>query len=71
MVLILFLSPGMANMLRVWPEKSYQSYGEHLFLRAQVFSWHKLFFEDRESFEDKPRLGRPSTLKTHENEYYA
>ncbi|KAJ8960222.1 hypothetical protein NQ318_003946 [Aromia moschata] len=35
--------------------------------RMQVFEWLKRFKEGRETTEDDPRLGRPSTSKTDEN----
>ncbi|GFW54761.1 protein GVQW3 [Trichonephila clavipes] len=45
-----------------------QAYGRESLSQAQVFRWHKMFKEGRESEEDKPRAGRPSTSRTAENE---
>jgi len=44
-----------------------EAYGEHALLRSQVFKWFKAFSEGRESIEDEPRSGRPSTSKTDNN----
>ena len=32
-----------------------------------IFKWHKLFKDGRESVEDEPRAGRPSTSRTDDN----
>ncbi|KAJ8941705.1 hypothetical protein NQ318_023301 [Aromia moschata] len=40
---------------------------EYLY-RTQVFEWFKLFKEGRETTEDDPRPGRPSTSKMDEND---
>ena len=32
--------------------------------QTAVFKWHKLFKDGRESVEDEPRAGRPSTSRT-------
>ncbi|GFU16064.1 protein GVQW3 [Trichonephila clavipes] len=45
-----------------------QVYGKESLSQAQVFRWHNMFNEDRESVEDEPRAGRPSTSRTAENE---
>ncbi|KAJ8961743.1 hypothetical protein NQ318_021343 [Aromia moschata] len=42
-------------------------YGNECLSRTQVFEWFKRFKEERETTEDDPRLGRPSTSKTDEN----
>ncbi|KAJ8933231.1 hypothetical protein NQ318_008414 [Aromia moschata] len=38
-----------------------------MFIRTHVFEWFKRFKEGRETTEDYPRPGRPSTSKTDEN----
>ena len=48
-------------------EKLKRVYGEHVISRAQVFGWHEVFSDGRESVEDEPRSGRPCTSKTDEN----
>ncbi|GFX26104.1 protein GVQW3 [Trichonephila clavipes] len=45
-----------------------QAYGRESVSQAQGFRWHKMFKEGRESVEDEPRAGRPSTSRTTENE---
>ncbi|KAJ8958130.1 hypothetical protein NQ318_006066 [Aromia moschata] len=42
-------------------------YGDECLSRTQVFEWFKRFKEGRETTEDDPRPGRPSTSKTGEN----
>ncbi|KAJ8957992.1 hypothetical protein NQ318_001994 [Aromia moschata] len=39
-------------------------YGNECLSRTQVFEWFKRFKERRETTEDEPRPGRPSTSKT-------
>jgi hypothetical protein len=48
-------------------EKLKRVYGEHAVSRAQVFRWHKILLDGRESVEDESRAGRPCTSKTDEN----
>ena len=43
------------------------AYAEHFLWRAQVFRWHKVFLDGRETVEDEPRSGRPCTAKTDEH----
>lgn len=47
--------------------KLQQAYGDSVLSRAQVFRWFKAFSEGKESMEDEPRSGRPSTARTDEN----
>ncbi|KAJ8948156.1 hypothetical protein NQ318_009244 [Aromia moschata] len=42
-------------------------YGNECLSRTQVFEWFKRFKEGRETTEDDPRPGRPSTSKTDGN----
>ncbi|KAJ8940841.1 hypothetical protein NQ318_005287 [Aromia moschata] len=42
-------------------------YGNECLSRTQVFEWFKRFKEGRETTEDDPRPGRPSSSKTDEN----
>ncbi|KAJ8951792.1 hypothetical protein NQ318_019765 [Aromia moschata] len=42
-------------------------YGDERLSRTHIFEWFKRFKEGRETTEDYPRLGRPSTSKTDEN----
>ncbi|KAJ8940907.1 hypothetical protein NQ318_017498 [Aromia moschata] len=42
-------------------------YGNEGLSRSQVFEWFKRFKEGRETTEDDPRPGRPSTSQTDEN----
>ncbi|GFW83329.1 transposable element Tcb1 transposase [Trichonephila clavipes] len=51
------LGKSGASML----EMIQQAYGMESLSQAQVFRWHKMFKEGRESMEDEPRAGRPST----------
>ncbi|GFW95487.1 mariner Mos1 transposase [Trichonephila clavipes] len=48
-----------------------QAYGRERLSQAQVFRWHKMFKEGRESVEEEPHAGRPSTSRTTENEQSA
>ncbi|GFX38470.1 uncharacterized protein TNCV_2344431 [Trichonephila clavipes] len=48
-----------------------QAYGRESLSQAQVFRWHKMFKEGRESVVDELRAGRPSTSRTAENEQRA
>jgi len=43
------------------------AYGDAVLSSAQVFRWHKAFKDGRESNEDEPRAGRPSTSRTEKN----
>ena len=40
------------------------AFGEQCLSRARIFEWHKGFKEGRESVDDNPRSGRPTTSKT-------
>ena len=44
-----------------------RSYGQHAVSTAQVFRWHKVFLDGRESVEDEPSSGRRCASKTDEN----
>jgi len=44
-----------------------QAYGDSVLSRAQVFGWFKAYLEGRNSIENEPRSGRPSTSKNDEN----
>jgi len=44
-----------------------RAYGEHSLSRGHVIRLHKSFLEGRETVEDEPRAGRPSTSKTDDN----
>ncbi|KAJ8939419.1 hypothetical protein NQ318_020874 [Aromia moschata] len=46
---------------------SKQVYGNDCLSRKQVFEWFKRFKQERETTEDDPRPGQPSTSKTDEN----
>ncbi|GFW16290.1 protein GVQW3 [Trichonephila clavipes] len=45
-----------------------QGYDKETLSQAQVFRWHKMLKEGRESVEDEPRAGLPLTSRTAENE---
>ena len=47
--------------------KLQEAYGEDALSRAQIFRWFKGFSAGRDSIEDKPQSGRPTTSKTDEN----
>jgi hypothetical protein len=57
----------LAESATVAYEKLQKAYGEHSLSRAQVFSWHKYFWEGQERVEEKRRAGRPSTSETDDN----
>ncbi|KAG5329908.1 SETMR methyltransferase, partial [Acromyrmex charruanus] len=38
-----------------------KAYGDGALSQARVFAWHRMFKEGRESVQDEPRAGRPST----------
>ena len=40
------------------------AFGEQCLSRACIFEWHKRFKEVRDSVDDNPRSGRPTTSKT-------
>jgi len=40
------------------------AFGEQCLSRACIFKWHKRFKEGRDSVDDNPRSGRPTTSKT-------
>lgn len=42
-------------------------YGDETMAQSNVYNWYKLFKDGRETFEDEPRSGRPTTSKTEEN----
>ena len=44
-----------------------EAYGDQAMSRARVFEWHRIFREGEEGVDDKPRSGRPPSLKTDEN----
>lgn len=44
-------------------QKLQQAYGDSVFSRAQFLRRFKAYSKGRESIEDKPRNGRPSTIK--------
>ena len=48
-------------------EKLKRAYGEHALSTVQVFRWHNIFLDGRESVGDEPRSGRPCTSKTDEH----
>jgi len=43
------------------------AYGDAVLSSSQVFRWHKVFKDGRESVEDEQRTGRPSTSRTENN----
>ena len=43
------------------------AYEDQAMSHARVFEWHRRFRKVEENVEDKPRSGRPSSLKTDEN----
>ena len=43
------------------------AYGDAVLSSAQVFMWHKVFKDGRESVEDEQCAGRPSTARTENN----
>ena len=43
------------------------AFGDNCMSQSNVFVWFNRFKNGRESFEDEPRSGRPSTSKTNEN----
>ena len=40
------------------------AYGDAVLCSSQVFRWHKVFKDRRESGEDEQRAGRPSASRT-------
>ena len=40
------------------------AFGEHCLSRGRIFEWHRRFKEGRDSVDDNPRSGRPTTSKT-------
>jgi len=48
-------------------EKLRSAFGEHALSRTQVFRWHKVFLDGRESVEDEPLCGRPCTSEKDDN----
>ncbi|XP_026811283.1 histone-lysine N-methyltransferase SETMAR-like [Rhopalosiphum maidis] len=48
-------------------QKLQQAFGDSVLSRAQIFRWFKAFSEGRETIEDEPPSGRPSTAKIDEN----
>ena len=42
-------------------------YGEDAMSRPRVFEWHKRFASGRETVQDDPKSGRPSSTRTDEN----
>jgi len=43
------------------------AYGDAVLSSAQVFRWHKVFKDGRESVEDEQHTGLPSTSRTEKN----
>ncbi|KAJ8941803.1 hypothetical protein NQ318_015928 [Aromia moschata] len=58
---------GFASDLNTAQRILLHVYGDSVFSSAQVFQWFKAFSEGRESIEDEPRSGRPSSSRTDEN----
>lgn len=44
-----------------------KAYGESILSKTQVYDWYKAFKDTRETVEDMPRSGRPSTSTTDDN----
>lgn len=44
-----------------------KAYGESVLSKTQVYEWYKAFKDGRETVEDAPRSGRPSTSTTDDN----
>jgi len=40
------------------------AFGEQCLSRGRIFEWHRRFKEGRDSVDDNPRSGRPTTSKT-------
>jgi transposase len=45
-------------------EKIQKAFGNDSVSHALVFRWHKDFVNGRETVEDKPRSGRPASMRT-------
>jgi hypothetical protein len=43
-------------------EKIQKAFGNYSVSRTQVFQWHKVFVNGRETVEDEPRARRPARL---------
>lgn len=44
-----------------------KAYGESVLPKTQIYEWYKAFKDGRETVEDAPRSGRPSTSNTDDN----